>query len=75
MNVEGLYGDRLARLFAKTDGPYPVNVKSINRGTFAATRVSCDDLSAQRIDPAPPEEAFALCLSLKRQRAEMWVDF
>jgi AraC family transcriptional regulator len=74
MNVEGLYGDRLARLFAKMEGSNPVNVKSINRGTFAATRVSCDDLSAQRIDPAPPEEAFALCLSLKRQRAEMWVN-
>jgi AraC family transcriptional regulator len=74
MALEGLYGDRLAKLFPIIGGPNPIIVKSINQGGFAATRVTCDALSVDRSDPTPCEEAFALCLRLKNQRAELWLD-
>jgi AraC family transcriptional regulator len=74
MALEGLYGDRLAKLFPIIEGPSPIIIKSINQGGFAATRVTCDALEAERTDPTPCEEAFALCLRLKNQRAEIWLD-
>jgi AraC family transcriptional regulator len=74
MALEGLYGDRLAKLFPIIEGPSPIIVKSMNQGNFAATRVTCDALDADRTDPTPCEEAFALCLRLRNQRAEIWLD-
>jgi len=74
MALEGLYGDRLAKLFPIIEGRSPIIIKSINQGGFAATRVTCDALEAERTDPTPCEEAFALCLRLKNQRAEIWLD-
>jgi AraC family transcriptional regulator len=74
MVMEGVYGGRLAKLFSKTANPSPIVVKSIVRGSFAATRMSCDDVSTERTRPASPEDTFALCLRLKRQRADIWID-
>jgi AraC-like DNA-binding protein len=74
MAVEGLFGDRLAKLLPVANGPIPVLVKSIRRSDFAAVRLTYDGVSAERSEPSPPDEAFALCLRLKHQRVEIWYD-
>lgn len=74
MAVEGLFGDRLAKLFLVAKGPSPVLVKSIRKSNFAAVRLTYDGVSDERSEPSPPDEAFALCLRLKHQRVEVRYD-
>lgn len=74
MAVENVYGDRIAELFPMMEGPQPAIVKSLDRDSFAAVRMTYSGRSPDRSDPTPPDEAFALILRLTHQRAEMWLD-
>ncbi|KRQ12708.1 hypothetical protein AOQ71_16365 [Bradyrhizobium manausense] len=70
----GLYGERLATLFPMIRQPSTGLVKSLQKGTFAAVRMTHFGPSSDPTLPSPPDAAFALCLRLRRQRAEAWVD-
>jgi AraC-like DNA-binding protein len=74
MTLKALYGDRLAKLLPILDDPRALVVKSISQGGFSATRMTYDGLCAERTDPIAPEDAFALCLRLKNQKAQIWLD-
>jgi len=74
MTPKGLYGDRLAKLLPILDDPNALVVKSMNHGAFAATRMTYAGVCAERTDPIAPEDAFALCLRLKNQKAQIWLD-
>jgi len=74
MAVDGLYGDRLAELFPMIRRPNSGLVKSLQKGTFAAARMAYSGPIADPTLPSPPDEAFALCLRLRHQRAETWLD-
>ena len=74
MTPKGLYGDRLAKLLPILDDPNALVVKSMNQGAFAATRMTYAGVCAERTDPIAPEDAFALCLRLKNQKAQIWLD-
>jgi AraC family transcriptional regulator len=71
---EGLYGDRLAKLFPMIQGPHPGIVKSLQKGNFAAARLAYSGPDGGPTLPPPPDDAFALCLRLRHQRAEVWLD-
>jgi AraC family transcriptional regulator len=71
---ESSYGVKLPKLFPMVAGPCPGAIACIERKTFVAARVSYDGLTAERTHPAPHEEAFLLCLSLKHQRCNIWLD-
>jgi AraC family transcriptional regulator len=68
----GLFGDRLGDLFPLMEGRRPVAVKSLNGSSLAATRVSHDGLMVERTAPSPADDAFAFCLRLKHQTADVW---
>jgi AraC family transcriptional regulator len=72
--TQGLYGDRLAKLLPILDDPHALIVKSLSQNGFAATRMTYDGTCAERTDPIAPEEAFALCLRLKNQKGQIWLD-
>jgi AraC-like DNA-binding protein len=74
MTDEGLYGDRLAKLFPMIRDPNLGLVKSLQKGTFAAVRMAYSGPVGEPTLPSPPDEAFALCLRLRHQRAETWLD-
>jgi len=74
MTDEGLYGDRLAKLFPMIRDPNSGLVKSLQKGTFAAVRMAYSGPVGDPTLPSPPDEAFALCLRLRHQRAETWLD-
>jgi len=74
MTDDGLYGDRLANLFPMIREPNSGLVKSLQKGTFAAVRMAYSGPIGDPTLPSPPDEAFALCLRLRHQRAETWVD-
>jgi AraC family transcriptional regulator len=74
MLLEGLYGDRLAKLFPALDQARTLVVKSVNHGAFGATRMTYPGVCPERSDPTAPDEAFALCLRLKNQKARIWLD-
>ena len=74
MAVQNVYGDRIAELFPIMEGPQPAIVKSLDRDSFAAVRMTYGGLSPHRSDPTSPDDAFALILRLTHQRAEMWMD-
>jgi AraC family transcriptional regulator len=74
MTDDGLYGDRLAALFPTIQGPHSVIVKSLQKGRFAAVRMAYSGRAGDPTLPSPPDDAFALCLRLRHQRAEAWVD-
>ncbi|WP_271597996.1 helix-turn-helix domain-containing protein [Bradyrhizobium sp. CCBAU 45384] len=74
MNDFGLYGERLATLFPMIQQPRSGLVKSLQKGTFAAVRMAHFGRASDPTLPSPPDEAFALCLRLRHQRAEAWVD-
>jgi AraC family transcriptional regulator len=68
---EALYGDRLAAFFPMVDRK---DVKSISSGAFAATRLSCESVTSTRSEPSLPDDAFGLCLSLRRLSTEHSLD-
>jgi AraC family transcriptional regulator len=68
---EALCGDRLAAFFPMVDRKH---VKSISSGAFAATRLSYESASSTKSEPSPPDDAFGLCLSLRRLRTELSLD-
>src|SRR4051794_20787411 len=70
MTADGLYGDRLAKLFPMIREPNSGLVKSLQKGTFAAVRMAYSGPVGDPTLPSPPDEAFALCLRLQHQRAE-----
>jgi AraC family transcriptional regulator len=74
MELERLYRDQIAKLFPVMQGSRPGIIKSLERTTFSATRVSYDGPIAGRTRPIPTQEAFALVLRLKHQKADMWLD-
>ncbi|WFU37431.1 AraC family transcriptional regulator [Bradyrhizobium sp. CB82] len=74
MTDDGLYGDRLAKLFPMIQSPNSGIVKSLQRGKFAAVRMAYSGPVHDPTLPSPPDEAFALCLRLRHQRAESWID-
>jgi AraC family transcriptional regulator len=74
MTDEGLYGDRLAKIFPMIQSPHPGIIKSLQRGTFAAARLAYAGPDGGPTLPPPPDDAFALCLRLRQQRAEVWLD-
>ncbi|SFI54359.1 AraC family transcriptional regulator [Bradyrhizobium sp. Gha] len=74
MNDVGLYGDRLAKLFGMIEQPRTGLVKSLQKGTFAAVRLTHFGQDSNPTLPSPPDEAFAVCLRLRNQRAESWID-
>jgi AraC family transcriptional regulator len=74
MALKTAYGDQIAKLIPVMQGPHPGIVKSLDRTTFSAARVSYDGPVGDRTDPIPADEAFALVLRLKHQKADMWLD-
>jgi AraC family transcriptional regulator len=68
---QALYGDRLAAFFPMVDRR---DVKSISSGGFAATRLSCQSITSTKSEPSLPDDAFGLCLSLRRLRTELSLD-
>jgi AraC family transcriptional regulator len=74
MAFESAYGDQITKLFPMLQGPRPGIVRSLDRPTFSATRVSYDGPVGDRTEPIPIEEAFSLILRLKHQRADLWLD-
>jgi AraC family transcriptional regulator len=71
---QGLYGDRLAKIFPMIQRPHPGIIQSLQKGTFAAARLAYSGPDGGPILPPPPDDAFALCLRLRHQRAEVWLD-
>ena len=74
MTDDGLFGDRLVKLFPMIQRPNLGVVRSLQRGTFAAVRMTYSGTDRSPTLPSPCDEAFALCLRLRHQRAEAWVD-
>jgi AraC-like DNA-binding protein len=74
MTDDGLFGDRLVKLFPMIERPNSGVVRSLQRGTFAAVRMTYSGTDRSPTLPSPCDEAFALCLRLRHQRAEAWVD-
>jgi AraC family transcriptional regulator len=56
--------------------PLPALLSQIGKGTFAAARLAYAGPDGGPTLPPPPDDAFALCLSLRLplQRAEIWLD-
>jgi len=69
---QGLYGDRLAKIFPMIQRPHPGIIQSLQKGTFAAARLAYSGPDGGPTLPPPPDDAFALCLRLRHQRAEVW---
>jgi AraC family transcriptional regulator len=74
MAVGRLVFDQFAKRFPMMDGPRPAIIRSVGRDALTATRVSYDLAGADRTDPTPIDDAFALVLRLKYQRADIWLD-
>ncbi|MDA9496021.1 AraC family transcriptional regulator [Bradyrhizobium sp. CCBAU 11357] len=74
MNSVGLFGDRLASLFPMIQRPRTGLIRSLQKGTFAAVRMAHFGVDNDPTLPSPPDDAFALCLRLRHQRAETWID-
>ncbi|MGY4507033.1 hypothetical protein [Bradyrhizobium sp. USDA 3650] len=58
MTDDGLYGDRLAKLFPMISEPSSSLVKSLQKGTFAAVRMAYSGPVGDPTLPSPPDEAF-----------------
>lgn len=70
----GRYGDRFARLFPMLRQPNTGTVKSLQKGAFAAARITYCGAVGDPTLPSPADEAFGLCVRLQHQRGEIWVD-